>query len=384
MIDVGVLPDPREFPPAESAPPAAVRLYALARDALGAPTRQAADVADHAIRAALAAMLHEEGGALAALFAGAPGVDVARHLWRQLEAAWRARADDRGLAFELFAIAVVVVTGGEGAATATHPGVLDDPAALAALLREHGALGGSQAFSLSPALVGSDALDLARLPGLFAWQRLPVEPGTAPLPARALRPEPIRAPGPEERVHLRFVVGAALARAGVDLLAPTTTGRWGVPFTTELSRQLALPGASVLALPRAPRRPLPAVSAGRSAQREVGAQLFAGNAIRKLRAAAGEPTAVISAHRAQDATGGGELRLSLSSPFAPPDAAGFRCPLYPMDRVSDVAAMLVDLLADCRVGDVRIAPGVHADRDPATGRTLLFKPDTMPASVPLQ
>src|SRR5512143_3358546 len=383
MIDVSLLPDPREFPRAERAPPAAVRLYALARDALGAPTRQAADVADQAIRAALAAMLHGEGGALAALFAGAPAVDVARHLWRQLDAAWRARPGDRALGLDLFAIPIVVVTAGAGAATAIHPGVLDDPAALAAILREQGALGGSQAFSLSPALVGSDALDLARLPGLSAWQRLPVDPGIAPLPARALPPEPIRAPGPEERVHLRFVVGATLARAGVDLLAATTTRPWGVPFTKELSRQLAVPGVSVLALPRAPQRPLPAVSTGRSAQREVGAQLFAGNAIRKLRAAAGEPTAVISAHRA-DAPGGGELRLSLSSPFAPRDAEGFRCPLYPTDRVNDVATMIVDLLADCRVGDVRIVPGVHADRDPATGRTLLFKPDSMPASGPLQ
>ncbi|HYR01023.1 MAG TPA: hypothetical protein VET86_13315, partial [Casimicrobiaceae bacterium] len=103
MIDVGQLPDPREFPRAESAPPAAVRLYALARDALDAPTRQAADLADHGIRAALAAMLHEEGGALAAVFAGAPAVDVARHLWRQLEAAWRARPGERALAFDLFA-----------------------------------------------------------------------------------------------------------------------------------------------------------------------------------------------------------------------------------------------------------------------------------------
>lgn len=384
MIDVALLPDPREFPRAESAPPVAARLYGLTREALGAPTRRAADVADHAIRAALAPMLQGEGGALAALFAGAPAVDVARHLWRQLDAAWRARPGDRALALDLFAIPVVVVTAGAGAATAMHPGVLDDPAALAAILREHGALGGSQAFSLSPALVGGDALDLARLPGLFAWQRLPVEPGTAPLPARALPPEPIRAQGPEERVHLRFVVGATLAPAGVDLLAATTTRPWGVPFTKELSRQLALPGASVLALPRAPQRPLPAVSTGRIAQREVGAQLFAGNAIRKLRAAAGEPTAVISAHRAEDAPGGGELRLSLSSPFAPRDAEGFRCPLYPTDRVRDAAAMLVDLLADCRVGDVRIVPGVHADRDPATGRTLLFKPDTMPACAPLQ
>jgi hypothetical protein len=37
--------------------------------------------------------------------------------------------------------------------------------------------------------------------------------------------------------------------------------------------------------------------------------------------------------------------------------------------------MLADLLRDCRVADVRTIPGVHADRDPATGLPLLFKPD---------
>ena len=35
--------------------------------------------------------------------------------------------------------------------------------------------------------------------------------------------------------------------------------------------------------------------------------------------------------------------------------------------------MLVDLLRDCRVGDVQVLPGVHPDRDAATGVTLLFK-----------
>jgi len=37
--------------------------------------------------------------------------------------------------------------------------------------------------------------------------------------------------------------------------------------------------------------------------------------------------------------------------------------------------MLETLLADCRVTDVRRMPGVHADRDPATGQPLLFKAD---------
>lgn len=45
--------------------------------------------------------------------------------------------------------------------------------------------------------------------------------------------------------------------------------------------------------------------------------------------------------------------------------------------------MLCDLLADCRIADVRILPGVHADRDPQTGQPLLFKVDglAMPAAL---
>src|SRR6185436_19054483 len=149
-------------------------------------------------------------------------------------------------------------------------------------------------------------------------------------------------------------------------------------FAQHLARALALDGVSVLVLPRAPQRPLPAVAAGRAAQREVSAQLFAANAIRRFRSAVGEPSAVISAHRAPDAPGGGELRLSLSSPFDSRSAEGFRCPLYPLDRVGDAVTMLVELLRDCRVGDIRTLAGVHADRERDFGSVLLFKPDTVP------
>ncbi len=378
MTDMSALADPREFP--RSAVAAAARLHAHARDALAAATRQETDALDRAIRSALAAMLAGDGEEIAALFATAPAVDVARHLWRQLDAAWRESDGDGSLVFEVFAIPVVVVIAGGDAGGVHHPGLLADPARLGAILREHGAPGGSETFSLSPALVGADAIDLARLPGLFGWRRLPASPADTPSLPRALLPAPMTPRGSDESAYLRFVVGTTIARAGIDHLSDPKVGRWGLPFTKELSRQLAVPGASVLALPRAPQRPLPALAVGRAAQREVSAQLFASNAIRKLRAAAGEPTAVISAHRAPGAPGGGELRLSLSAPFAPREAEGFRCPLYPIDRVVDVATMLADLLADCRVADVRIAPGVHPDRDPATRRMLLFKPDTLPVS----
>jgi hypothetical protein len=386
MPDLTIVADPRIFPDADAASPAQSRIYALATQALDAPTRQGAETAERAIREALAHMLAADGDALAALFGCAPSVPVVRHLWRLLDGVWRDEIskENADIALALFVLPLVIVIGREGLETTSHPAIVHDPSVLAGILREHGALGSSESFVLAPSLVAAEALDFARLPELFAWQRVPdVMDAGHRTASHELEPAPIEAPVPGESVHLRFLVGSMVARRGVDVFARPEVGPWGIPLTKALSRELALPGASVLVLPRAPQRPLPAVAAGRAAQREVSAQLFASNAIRKLRAAAGEPAAVISAHRAPDAIGGGELRLSLSSPFAPRDAEGFRCPLYALDRVVDVATMLVDLLNDCRVTDVRVVAGVHADRDPATGRTLLFKPDTTPGAEAL-
>ena len=233
---------------------------------------------------------------------------------------------------------------------------------------------------MSPALVAAEAIDIARLPEIRAWQRLPEAAGRfapdAPLPARMLAPAPIALTPGREGVSLRFLLGTALAKPGVDLLGDAKVGKWGIPFTQALGRELGQGRVPVLALPRAPQRLLPAVAQGRAAQREVSAQLFVSNAARKLRAAVGEPSAVISAHRAPDAPGCGELRLSLSSPFEPRDAEGFRCPLYALDRAPDVVTMLVDLLRDCRITDIRVLAGIHPDRDAGTGLTLLFKSGT--------
>jgi hypothetical protein len=188
--------------------------------------------------------------------------------------------------------------------------------------------------------------------------------------------------GGTEGVFLRFLVGTVLAAPGADPLRDSAVGGWGIPLARALGQALAVPGISLLALPRAPQPLTTALWQGRLAQREVGAQLFASNAIRKLRAATGEPSAVISVHRVDAPAGGGEVRLSLSSPFDPREAEGFRYPLLPLDRVEDVVQMLATLLADCRIADVRVLSGVHADRDRATGLTLLFKAaDLPPAAV---
>ena len=377
MIDIA---DPRVFP--EHIDTVHAPLLELASASLAASSSARADEIDSILVKALAERIGRgDGLLLAELFAAAPSAALARHLWRSLIAAWREAsrpAAGEAVAATLFAMPIVIVAGTQpGAAALALAGILQDCDRISAILQEHGALAGNRTFALASALATADAVDVPRLPTLLGWQRQALAGGGG----RDLVPTPIAVQAGQEGVHLRFLIGTALAAPAVDLLGTAGTTRWAMPLAQELARQLAVPSATVLALPRAPSSPPAALQQGRAAQRAVGAQLFASNAIRRLRASVGEPSAVISAHRCPAAPGGGELRLSLSSAFDPRQAEGFRCPLFPSDAAGDVATMLIELLRDCRVVDVRVLTGVHADRDPATGRTLLFKPDAMPESA---
>ena len=318
------------------------------------------------------------GPRLAGLLASAPSAAVHRHLWRILAERERAGAPDPAQLLRLFAIPVVVVAGIEGLArdAVVVPGVVADVGALEALLREHRALAGHQTFTLGNSLAAAEELEPEKLPEMLHWRTLADEPRE-----RAVVPAPMTVTGGTENVFLRFLVGTVLAAPGADPWRDAEVGAWGMPFARALGQALAVPGVSLLALPRAPQPLTAALWQGRLAQREVGAQLFASNAIRKLRAATGEPSAVISVHRVDAPAGGGEVRLSLSSPFDPREAEGFRYPLLPLDRVEDVVQTLTTLLADCRIADVRVLPGVHADRDPSTGLTLLFKAAGLPPAT---
>jgi hypothetical protein len=364
------LPDPRSWPPVSAEPP-----WPALRAALDAPTRDAAEAHDASVRTWLRERIDEgDGETLADTFAHAPTFAAARHLQRLAADVERTYASDETVRTALFALPVVVVAAlDQGHAPVTLSGVLSEPEAVVDLLRKARAFGGSETFALARALVAADALDWRALPGLLARGRLADRFDATESAPLDLPPAPLRIDAREERVHLRFLVGALLAPPQVDPLAHTTLNREGVAIARAFGDALAAPGVSLLALPRPPQRLSLAVTAGRAAQRDVSAQLFVSHAIRKLRLAYGEPTAIVSAHRAADAPGGGELRLSLSSPFAPKAAEGFRCPIAPGERVHDVAAMLEALLRDCRVSDVRVQPGVHDDVDALTGQPLFFK-----------
>ena len=272
----------------------------------------------------------------------------------------------------LFALPVIVVAASDDEDEHAIDAVVEHADELAAILVEHGALGGHRQVALAGSSA-ADAIDVGALPALM--RAAATTDAFAPID---VAPASLLATPGGERVHLRFLVGSALAASTVALVGDARVGAWGVPLTHALSQKLATRGASIVALPRAPQSLPAAVATGRAVQREAGATLFASNAVRRIRASIGEPVAVISAHRAAGAPLGGELRLSLSSPFEPRDAEGFRCPLDALDRVADVVAMLAEVARDCRIADVRTLSGVHADRDAATGLTLMFKPDTVP------
>jgi hypothetical protein len=368
-----MIAEPRTFPTPDAADARSRALHALAAQALEAPTGAIADARQREIATAVEGMIDGvDGATLARLLASSPSAAIYRHLWRAIVAAAE-RPPAAPPAPVLFALPVIVVAASDDADEHAVDAVVERSGELAAILLEHGAFGGHRQVALAGALCAADAIDIAALPALM---RAAATTDTfAPLD---VAPAPLVASPGGERVHLRFLVGSALAASSAALVGDARVGAWGVPLTRALSQRLATRGASIVALPRAPQSLPAAVATGRAVQREAGATLFASNAVRRLRASVGEPVAVISAHRAASAPLGGELRLSLSSPFEPRDAEGFRCPVDALDRVADVVAMLAEVARDCRITDVRTLSGVHADRDAATGLTLMFKPDSVP------
>ena len=362
-----MIPDPRTYPPPEAATADARALHRLAEASLGAETGAVAAARDAEIAARIAAFIDAgDGAALDTAVASSPSAAIHRHLWRVIVAEVE-RERDASIGPRLFAIPVVVVAASDDDREHRFDAVVHDPAELASILVEHGALGGNRQVALAGALATVDAIDLRAMPRLI---RAAAAAGGAPLD---VAPAPFSALPGGERVHLRFLAGSALAASVAALCRDPDVGKWGVPFTRALSRSIARPGATVVAMPRAPQSLPAAVATGRTVSREAAATLFASNALRRMRASVGEPVATISAHRVEGTRTRGELRVSLSSPFDEREAEGFRCPLEPLDRVADVANLLAAVLAECRVADVRWLPGVHGDRDPSTGLALLFK-----------
>jgi hypothetical protein len=259
------------------------------------------------------------------------------------------RADDEaGVVARAFALPLVLVASAQRGAVI--PGILGDVASLVALLERTHALGPTRSFGLSNALCAVDALEALAPQTLTALARgLDAQALQALLP-----PAPVRVRPGHEQTHLRFVLGAGLTAPDAPGIteAAAHIEPWGAECARLLQQQLGAPGLQILVLPRPPHDLLRAAHAGRFAQLEIAWNLFASNAVRRFRLAAGEPVAIVSAHE------GGEIRVTLSSPFAEDLTEGFAWPLHPADDLAAVQASICGLLADMRVNDVRIAERV--------------------------
>jgi hypothetical protein len=264
-------------------------------------------------------------------------------LWRTVSNAANLTDDSAGQAVvaRIFALPLVIVTGSRR--PASIPGVVPDIAVIAELFKQHGALGPARNFGLGNALCALDTIQRVRPSEVYAWTR------DAGATRRELPPADITIGEPGEHVHLRYIVGAAIAPAAEPSFVETASniGAWGMPLTRALAGQLSQPDVEVLPLARPPLDLLTAGQAGRYAQLEAAFNLFASNAVRKMRGGTGDPDAVISAHD------DGDIRVGLSSPFDTLTIEGFRWPLHPLDNFASVTASIADLLAACRITNVR-------------------------------
>jgi hypothetical protein len=290
--------------------------------------------------------------------AGAPDADAARAMFAALARAVDGAADAaQGPVVRAFVLPLIVVAG--AAKRTVVPGVLADAVPIAEIFERRGATGLTRNFGLSNALASAAALEA--LSPVVAYRALRGLDATA-LHA-ALPPEDIVVDPGREQAHLRFLAGAGVVAADAPSFAETgaNVGSWGKECSQAIGRALAQPGVQLLVLPRPPVDLVNAPHAGRLALLEVALHLFVSNGVRRMRLQVGDPTAILSTHS------DGDLRLTLSSAFADDLIDGFRWPLGSLDDLVGIQRSIEALLAEVRVGDVRVLQTVLPAERPGGG-----------------
>ena len=339
------LPDPRRYAQFSSN-----SLVLLAREAAGHGSAMQHENPFRALALAIGRALGEGNDRLVEqAFDEAPDRAAIRVLAAALDAALKP-PEGFALDLRLFAIPVLLVTGGQG--SLTLPGVVADVGELQKLFESHGTLGPMKNFGLSAAL--GSAAGLAALKSSEIYRRSHVT-GQENFPPLDLAPVPIHITGPEEAVHLRFLTGVSVTSADAPGFTETAgnIGAWGMPFTKTLAAQLGRPGLSLLPIPRPPMSPSQALEAGRFAESELGFQLFLSNALRKFRSRVGEAEGSVAA------CADGSVRIRLSSPFDASMSQEYAWTLQAGDDMAAVGSGIFSLLEECRVTNVEVAESVQ-------------------------
>jgi hypothetical protein len=338
------LPDPRAYTPFSSNP----LVEAAERAAKAGSALQQEDAGEMLLSRLREALEAGNDALIEQALAEATSQSVRETLTRALVAALEAR-DEAALVMRIFAIPLLIVTGGRGLAVV--PGVVPDVGELQKLFEKHGALGRSKNFGLGNALTTAERLAAVKPSMLYRLTRGLGREGFRP---PDLAPQDIELDSGEERVHLRFLVGAAVTPANAPGFTETAgnIGAWGLPFTRALAAQLGQEDLSLLPIPRPPMNLQRAPETGRLALREMEFQLFLSNALRRFRARVGDPDATVAS------CSDGSVRINLGSPFDASLACEYRWPLYPEDDFGAVGSSIFGLLAECRLETVQVAETV--------------------------
>jgi hypothetical protein len=335
------LPDPRRYVQFSSNSLVALAQQALRQDFAmqhGKPAEKLSVAIGQALRAGDDLLIEQA-------LAESTSQAVFRMLAAALDAALKAPGE-AALHLRMFAIPILVVTGGRG--PLILPGVVADVGELKKLFELHGTLGPMKNFGLSGVLVSAAGLAALKPSAVYRRSR---ETGQENLPPLDLPPEDIRIAGPDEEVHLRFLTGVSVT--SVDAPGFTETagdiGAWGMLFTRALATQLGQPGLSLLPIPRPPMSHLQALDAGKFAESELGFQLFLSTALRKFRSRVGEAEAAVAACT------DGSVRIRLRSPFDASLSQEYVWALQPGDDMAAVCSGIFSLLAECRVTNVQVA-----------------------------
>ena len=280
------------------------------------------------------------------LAAAASPLEYAR-VWHALCAAIENPRDDEAVAPRVFAIPWVIVCGGN--APSTIDCVLPDVGELARVLEQHNVFGPSRNLGLSNVLCAIEALEsLSPVEVLHGWENPRV---------RGVQPAPIHVVRGVEEVHLRFLIGAAVAPAHTPDIVETgaNIGAWGTPALRAMGAQIATPNVQILPMPRPPAGLYTAAYIGRRAGLETAFNLYTSNTVRRFRRAVGDPAVTLSSHAT------GEVRVTLWTPLDDAMVDGFRWPLHPADNLEEIERSITSMLRACRLPEPHVRDSVLPD-----------------------
>ena len=291
---------------------------------------------------------------------------VYRCLWDSLARALHGNErDNRVPVARVFAIPLLIVTGGKGGLTVS--GVLPDIGGVHRVLEQNGALGPTRNFGLSNALCELETMSRMPLSRVYSIGHDLIGPGSIGVEAGAtttniatldLPPSDLIVTGADESVQLRFLAGAAVTAADAPSFLETGAdiGAWGMPLTRELSGQLNIDGLSILPIARPPQDWLSAQVTGWRSREELSFQAFVSRVLRRFRAEVGEPEATIAA------LDSGTIALRFTSPFIENRIEVHRWTPHALDDVSEIAQGMLDMLTECRVDNVEVVPTVVSEQ----------------------